>query len=115
MIMNRDSTEGRSKVKTGARTFDRWLTVGAMASTGSVRFWDPEEGWGVIDSPETPSGCWAHFTHIQDDADADADTAARGFRELSNGQPVGFTWEKYPQDGYEFRVIAVWPATDASP
>jgi CspA family cold shock protein len=46
---------------------------------------------------------------------ADADTAARGFRELSNGQPVGFTWEKCPQDGYEFRVIAVWPATDASP
>lgn len=79
-----------------------------MASTGTVRFWNPEEGWGVIDSPETPSGCWAHFTHIQ----ADAVTAARGYRNVDDGQSVEFTWEKVPQDGYEFRVIAVWPAVD---
>lgn len=85
------------------------LIVVTMATTGTVRFWDSAEGWGVIDSPEPPGGCWAHFTHLQ----ADADAAARGFRELSNGQPVEFTWEKYPQDGYEFRVIAVWPAMDA--
>ncbi len=95
--------------------YDRYdgLPLVPWRAPALLRFWDPAEGWGVIDSPETPSGCWAHFTHIQDDADAD--TAARGFRELSNGQPVGFTWEKYPQDGYEFRVIAVWPAMDASP
>lgn len=80
-----------------------------MLTTGIVRSWNSEEGWGVIDSAETPGGCWAHFTHIQ----ADADTAARGFRTFDRGQPVEFTWEKYPQDGYEFRVIAVWPTTAA--
>lgn len=79
-----------------------------MATTGTVRFWNSEEGWGVIDSPEIPSGCWAHFTHIQ----ASGDTAARGFRGLSDGQPVEFRWEQCPQDGYELRVIAVWPAAD---
>ena len=79
-----------------------------MATTGTVRFWNPEEGWGVIDSPETPGGCWAHYTQIQ----SDAVTAGRGFRTFDNGQPVEFASEKYLQDGYEFRVIAVWPAVD---
>ncbi|WP_395309215.1 cold shock domain-containing protein [Mycobacterium sp. AMU20-3851] len=78
-----------------------------MATTGTVRFWHADLGWGVLDATETPGGCFAHYTQIQ----ADADMAARGFRTLSDGQPVEFTWEQYPQDGYEFRVIAVWPAT----
>lgn len=36
-----------------------------MTTTGSVRSWFGEEGWGVIDSPETPGGCWAFFSHIK--------------------------------------------------
>ena len=82
-----------------------------MATAGTVRFWNSEEGWGVIDSVGIVSGCWAHFTHIRSGA-ADTADAARGFRGLDDGQSVEFTWEKYPQDGYEFRAIAVWPAAD---
>lgn len=80
-----------------------------MATVGNVRFWHSDMGWGAIDSDETPGGCWAHFTHIR----ADADTAARGFRDLKKRQPVEFIWERFRQDGYEFRAIAVWPATGA--
>jgi CspA family cold shock protein len=58
--------------------------------------------------PKCPAVVGQHFTHIQ----ADADTIARGFRSLDDGQSVDFTWEQYPQDGYEFRVIAVRPAAD---
>lgn len=72
-----------------------------MKTVGNVRFWRSAEGWGVIDSVETPGGCWAHFTHI--------DTDPTKFRELSAGQEVRFDWEQYPQDGYDYRVIAVTP------
>jgi hypothetical protein len=27
-----------------------------MHVTGTVRLWDSEQGWGVIDSPATPAG-----------------------------------------------------------
>jgi cold shock CspA family protein len=33
-----------------------------MDSVGTVRVWRREEGWGVIDSPDTPDGCFAHFS-----------------------------------------------------
>ena len=29
-----------------------------------VREWHADLGWGVLDSPETPGGCWAHFSVI---------------------------------------------------
>ncbi len=33
-------------------------------STGTVRKWQEDEGWGVIDSPHTPGGCLAIFHSI---------------------------------------------------
>jgi CspA family cold shock protein len=33
-----------------------------MNSVGTVRVWHREEGWGVIESPDTPDGCFAHFS-----------------------------------------------------
>lgn len=33
-------------------------------TTATVREWHGELGWGVLDSPETPGGCWAHFSNI---------------------------------------------------
>jgi CspA family cold shock protein len=57
------------------------------------------EGWGVIDSPETPGGCWTHFSHV----------AMRGYRTLEIGQLVELEWQESGQDGYRYRAVRVWP------
>jgi CspA family cold shock protein len=31
---------------------------------GVVRSFDGAEGWGVIDAPELPGGCFVHFSNI---------------------------------------------------
>ena len=59
-----------------------------------------EEGWGVIDSPATPGGCWAHFSSV----------LVAGYRTFAAGQEVTFDYETAEQDGYRFRAIEVWPA-----
>lgn len=69
--------------------------------TATVREWHDEEGWGVLDSPETPGGCWGHYSHIQ----------AEGFRTLSPGQRVQLQWEApgFKQDGYVYRAVNIVP------
>jgi CspA family cold shock protein len=64
-----------------------------------VREWRSAEGWGVLDSAETPGGCWAHYSHID----------AAGYRDLRAGQRVQLTWESPGQDGYEFRAVNIVP------
>lgn len=71
----------------------------AMTSTGQIRSWDAEEGWGVIDSPETPGGCWLHFSAWLTEKD----------REPPPGTPVEFVYEAGRQDGYDFRALQAWP------
>ncbi|WP_329338032.1 cold shock domain-containing protein [Streptomyces sp. NBC_00663] len=71
--------------------------------TAIVRDWYDEEGWGVLDSPETPGGCFAHYSDIQ---------AGRGsFRNLAPGQRVQLTWEApgFKQDGYDYRAVSIVP------
>ena len=68
-----------------------------MVSFGSVRAFDAEEGWGVIDGPEVPGGCWVHFSAIEVD----------GYRELRQGQRVVFEAEPADQDGYAYRAVRV--------
>jgi CspA family cold shock protein len=63
----------------------------------SVRFWHDEEGWGVLDSPATPGGCWVHFSHIDCD----------GYRSLRDVASVELDWEEAAQDGYPFRAVRV--------
>ena len=29
-----------------------------------VREWHEDLGWGVLDSPDTPGGCWVHYSVI---------------------------------------------------
>ena len=70
-----------------------------MRTTGTVRSWSGDEGWGVIDSPDTPGGCWAHFSTLRMD----------GYRSLVPGQEVVLDWEEPGQDGYDFRATVVWP------
>jgi CspA family cold shock protein len=64
---------------------------------GVVREWHAAEGWGVIDSADTPGGCWAHFSVLQ----------LPGYRSAEVGQTVTFEFERGWQDGYNFRAIRV--------
>jgi cold shock protein len=70
-----------------------------VTSTGIVREWREDEGFGVVDSPGTPGGCWVHFSNI----------VADGYRSLRAGDYVTFTSEPASQDGFEYRAILVWP------
>ncbi|MFF5296034.1 hypothetical protein [Paractinoplanes globisporus] len=75
-----------------------------MAVKGVVREWHDDEGWGVVDAPEVPGGCWASFAHV----------AVAGYRTLRPGQAVALEWEAADQDGYAHRALRVWP-WDAEP
>ena len=70
-----------------------------MISHGTVREWDDDEGFGVLDSADTPGGCWAHSSIVVMD----------GFRSLVPGERVTFVFEPGPQDGYSYRALQVWP------
>lgn len=71
-----------------------------MAVGGVVRVWHEDEGWGVVDSSETPGGCWAHFSSV----------LVPGYRALRAGQSVILEHEQDWQDGFAFRAVEVWPA-----
>ncbi|QCB49395.1 hypothetical protein E5720_10745 [Rhodococcus sp. PAMC28707] len=70
-----------------------------------VREFDAEEGWGVLDAPELPGGCWVHYSDID----------GTGFRALTAGQLVNVEYEDLlalygpgaQQDGYAFRATRV--------
>ncbi|HEX3955419.1 MAG TPA: cold shock domain-containing protein [Trebonia sp.] len=81
------------------------MTGQAGAVAGVVKRFDPDEGWGVIDAPEVPGGCFVHFSNIE----------VPGYRQLHAGQQVRFTFEQpgFLQDGYRYRAVTVWP-TDES-
>jgi len=66
---------------------------------GTVREWHDELGWGVLDSPATPGGCWAHFSYVR----------MAGYRAVPPGAEVFFEFEEFGQDGFPFRATAVWP------
>ncbi len=70
-----------------------------MATYGVVREWFDEEGWGVIDSDETPGGCWAHFSSLR----------MPGYRTVAAGDAVEMIAEQGRQDGFDYRAEAFWP------
>ena len=69
-----------------------------VSGSGVVSRWSDDEGWGVIESAETPGGCWVHFSVIG---------GSGGLRSLSVGQAVEFDWEPAEQDGFRCRATAV--------
>lgn len=71
------------------------------AVPGVVREWHTGEGWGVIDSTETPGGCWAHFSDLD----------MTGYKELSAGEHVALRWEPADQDGFNYRAVYVVPSS----
>lgn len=82
-----------------------------MTSFGVIRKWRQAKGWGVIDSDDTPGGCWSFWTAI-DLGDAAHDSLR--IAGLEPGQPVDFDWVPATQDGYLFRATRVVPITDAA-
>jgi cold shock protein len=70
-----------------------------MPSEGTVREWSDDRGWGVIDSADTPGGCWVHFSYIVTD----------GLGTLMPGDHVTFTYEALRQDEFDYRAVLVWP------
>ncbi|MGW0252600.1 hypothetical protein ACWDYH_38840 [Nocardia goodfellowii] len=73
-----------------------------MSAAGTIREWHVEEGWGVVDSPATPGGCWASFTSVMSQR-----------RHFIAGEHVEFDYEPAEQDGYAFRAQRVWLAGTA--
>lgn len=85
-----------------------------MSSVGTVRFWRENDGWGVIDSPDTPGGCWVHFTHLWSGLRPELGEhtsleVSGGARNLHESETVDFDWESPGQDGYSFRAVDVRP------
>jgi CspA family cold shock protein len=76
-----------------------WCKDGVVTTIGEVSQWRDEEGWGVIDSPVTPGGCWAHFSSV----------ATTGYKALAPGQLVYLEWEAADQDGFSYRAVRCWP------
>jgi len=68
-----------------------------VLTKGVVRAWNADEGWGVVDSVETPGGCWVHFSNVD----------VTGFRSLHVGESVNLAWEAYEQDEFLFRALSV--------
>jgi CspA family cold shock protein len=84
-----------------------------------VRLWHREEGWGIIDSPDTPGGCWANFPVLWADDTCPprpAKSAVSGFRELFDGEVVDFNWRTtLDQYGYTFAATSVYPRGRPAP
>jgi cold shock protein len=68
-----------------------------VAVEARVRVWHDEEGWGVVDSPETRGGCWVHFSHVDLD----------GYRSLRGVDTVELEYREAAQDGYPFTAVRV--------
>ncbi|WP_172592282.1 cold-shock protein [Subtercola boreus] len=64
--------------------------------TGSVVWWNDDEGWGALSSDAVPSEVFAHFSEVQ----------MEGYRVLRSGQDVVFEVEHFPAgvDGYVYRA-----------
>ncbi|MFB4196350.1 cold-shock protein [Streptomyces carpaticus] len=75
-------------------------------STGRVSAWHREEGWGVIESDDTPGGTFTHFSVI--------DEPAHQFHDLNVGEQVSFEWEAAAQDNFNFRASRVKRMTSPS-
>ena len=62
-----------------------------------VRLWHDVDGWGVLDSPATPGGCWTHYSALDMDGHAVAEA----------GQSASLVAERAQQDSFEWRAVSV--------
>jgi CspA family cold shock protein len=74
----------------------------------TVREWHEDTGWGVLDSPETPGGCWTHYSVIETPLISLAEgVEVSEYKHLAAGDAVELEWEKQGQDGFDYRAAAV--------
>ena len=66
-------------------------------ATGVVREWNADQGWGVLNSDETPGGCWVHCSAL----------SMAGDHRALPGQRVIFTYRPATQDGFDFQALDV--------
>lgn len=69
-----------------------------MHTGGVVRQWRADEGWGVIESDETPGGCWTHWTTVR----------VAGPPALTEGLRVNFTFRERATHGFDYETCEVW-------
>jgi CspA family cold shock protein len=69
--------------------------------SGTVKWFDDEEGWGVLTSPTVPGDVFVHVMCIEAD----------GYKVLNDGEEVEFEYEFVPppdvQDGCSYRATRV--------
>jgi len=68
-------------------------------NSGTVKWFNPEKGFGFISNDETGEDVFVHFSAIQID----------GFKTLTEGQKVSFETEPDPKDSGKLRAINVSP------
>lgn len=74
----------------------------------TVRKWHDDVGWGVLDSPETPGGCWTHYTAIDTPLVGRIDGAeVHEYKGLAASDSVELDWATPGQDGFHYRAVAV--------
>lgn len=79
----------------------------SVVVTATVREWHDDLGWGVLDSPETPGGCWAHFSVIEPTRRQGPGMRISAYKTLTVGEQVELTWESPGQDGFAHRAVSV--------
>jgi cold shock protein len=73
-----------------------------------VREWHADLGWGVLDSPETPGGCWTHFSAIETRRVAGGhEGEVYEYKSLNERDVVDLDWEAPGQDGFKYRATVV--------
>lgn len=72
---------------------------------GVIASWHADEGWGAIDSPATPGGCWVHCSAL--DPRLGVDPTA--------GTPVIFDFRPANQEPYAYAALRAWPVGQAGP
>jgi CspA family cold shock protein len=70
-----------------------------LPARGVVSEYWADEGWGVIDGPDVPGGCWVNWSVV----------VMECYPFLQPGQHVEFSFEEADQDGYTFRAAEVRP------
>jgi len=65
---------------------------------GTVRLWMDDDGWGVIDLPDQPRGCWAEASVVE---------GLDGAGTLRSGQTVDVEWTAPGPDGYDAKAVRV--------
>ena len=68
-------------------------------NNGTVKWFNPEKGFGFISNDETGEDVFVHFSAIQVD----------GFKTLNEGQKVEFDTEQDPKDSSKLRAVNVRP------